>query len=106
MADRPVINIGFDGWESLPYQGSARQSLDFTHMAKLLALGGIPVARSFADLEKHINAYLLDPDLDRTARSFAVAQECGSRDGRASERVAGALLHLARERAGRRPGRR
>src|SRR5262245_5414915 len=100
MVDRPVINIGFDRFESLSYQGSARQSLDFVHMSKLLALGGIRIARSFADLQRHINAYLLDPQLEQRARSLSVAQECGPRDGRASQRVVDALLQLAREKGG------
>jgi hypothetical protein len=98
MADCPVINIGFDGWHSLPYHWSARQTLDFTHMAKLLALGGIRVARSFSDLESQINVYLDDPHRDEKGRSVSVEQECGPRDGRASERVADTLLQLGGQR--------
>jgi hypothetical protein len=96
MLDRPVINIAFDGWEELPYERSARQSLDYLHMAKLLALGGIRIARSFSDLENHINAYLCDPSLDQNGRMLSAAQECGPRDGRAVERVTATLLELAR----------
>ena len=40
ILDRPVINIGFDGQEELPYDRSARRGLDYTHIVKLLALGG------------------------------------------------------------------
>jgi CDP-glycerol glycerophosphotransferase (TagB/SpsB family) len=97
MLDRPVINIAFDGWEELPYERSARQSLDYLHMAKLLALGGIRIARSFSELESHINAYLCDPSLDHEGRMVSVAQECGPRDGRAAERVAATLVKLALE---------
>ena len=61
MVDCPVISIGFDGDEELPYDRSARRGLDFTHIKKMLALGGVRVARSFADLEAHINAYLRAP---------------------------------------------
>jgi CDP-glycerol:poly(glycerophosphate) glycerophosphotransferase len=95
MLDRPVINIAFDGLTELPYEKSARRGLDYFHMAKLLALGGIRIARSFSDLEDHINTYLRDPDLDRQGRMLSVAQECGPRDGRAVERVANTLLQLA-----------
>jgi CDP-glycerol glycerophosphotransferase (TagB/SpsB family) len=96
MLDRPVVSIGFDGWEELPYEQSARQGLDYFHIAKLLAFGGIRVARSFDDFKNHINAYLREPSLDQEGRLLSVAQECGPRDGRAAERVASTLLSLAR----------
>jgi hypothetical protein len=97
MADRPVIDIAFDGWEELPFRRSARRGLDYIHMAKLLALGGIRVARSFSDLERHINVYLNDPALDREGRMRSVAQECGIHDGRAAERIADVLGQLCRD---------
>jgi hypothetical protein len=96
MLDRPVINVAFDGWEEAPYERSARRGLDYIHMAKLLALGGIRVARSFTDLERHINAYLCDPCLDREGRAVSVAQECGVPDGHATERIAEVLAQLSR----------
>jgi CDP-glycerol glycerophosphotransferase (TagB/SpsB family) len=94
MLDRPVINIGFDGREERPYERSARQSLDFTHMHKVLSFGGIRIARSFGELQEHINSYLSNPDLDREARVHTALRECGFRDGKAAERVAHALLQL------------
>jgi hypothetical protein len=96
MSDRPVINIGFDGWEELPYEKSARQNLDFVHMAKLLAFRGIRIARSFDELREQINAYLCNPELDHDARIASVANECGFRDGQSAARVADVLLELAR----------
>jgi hypothetical protein len=96
MSDRPVINIGFDGWEELPYERSARQNLDFVHMAKLLAFGGVRIARSFDELRVQINAYLCNPELDHDARIASVANECGFHDGRSAERVANVLWQLAR----------
>jgi hypothetical protein len=97
MLDCPVINIAFDGWEELPYERSARQSLDYFHMAKLLALGGIRIARSFNDLENYINAYLCDPQLDQNGRMLSADQECGVRDGQAVERAAATMLKLGHE---------
>jgi hypothetical protein len=95
MLDRPVINIAFDGWTELPYEKSARRELDYIHMAKLLALGGIRIARSFKELADHVNVYLRDPALDRDGRMLSVAQECGSKDGCAAERIATKLFHLS-----------
>jgi len=95
MLDRPAITVAFDGWEDLPYEESSRQAVDYIHMAKLLALGGVRIARSFGELEGHINAYLRDPHLDQVGRMRSVIQESGPRDGRATERVANTLLQLA-----------
>jgi CDP-glycerol glycerophosphotransferase (TagB/SpsB family) len=96
ILDRPVINIGFDGWEELPYERSARRGLDYIHITKLLALGGVRVARSFDDLAGHINAYLQNPDLDQQARALSARQECGPQDGQATKRAREALIHLCR----------
>ena len=96
MLDRPVVNIAFDGWEELPYEKSARRGPNYIHMANLLALGGIRTARSFSELERHINAYLCNPSLDHNGRMLSAARECGPRDGRATQRVATKLLELAR----------
>jgi hypothetical protein len=95
MSDRPVINIGFDGWEELPYEMSARQNLDFTHIAKLLKFGGIRVARSFDELREQIDTYLCHPELDHEARMVSVGNECGFRDGQSAARVANVLLEVA-----------
>jgi hypothetical protein len=95
VVDRPVIATLFDGWEELPYEKSARQAFDYIHFAKLLALGGVKVARSFPDLEEHINTYLRCPDLDQEKRSLSARMECGPRDGLAAERIASVLLRLA-----------
>jgi hypothetical protein len=94
MLDCPVINIGFDGSQDLPYEKSARRGLDYIHMRKLLSLGGVKLVRSFAELQNQINSYLNDPGLDREGRNLTVAQECGPADGRAAERVADTLLDL------------
>jgi hypothetical protein len=95
MLGRPVIDIGFDGWEDLPYERSARTALDFIHMAKLLSLGGVRIARSFKDLENHINAYLCNPSLDQQGRLLSALKECGPLDGQATDRAAETLLNLA-----------
>jgi CDP-glycerol glycerophosphotransferase (TagB/SpsB family) len=101
ILDRPVVNIGFDGQEELPYDRSARRGLDYTHIVKLLALGGIRVARSFDDLAAHINAYLINPASEREERSLSASQECGPQDGQATKRAGDILLELCRR--GQRP---
>ena len=106
MSDRPVINIAFDGLEDLPYEISTRQCLDYIHMAKLLRFRGVRIARSFNELERHINAYLRDPTLDHKERILTATAECGPRDGRAAERVATTLLKLSHQTGGANSSRR
>ena len=95
--DRPVITVGFDGLEELPYDLSARRGLDFTHIKKMLALGGVRVAQSFVDLEAHINDYLCEPHLERDERIYTAVQECGAQDGCAAERVAVTIASLCQQ---------
>jgi hypothetical protein len=64
-------------------------------MRKLLSYGGIRAARSFDDLERHINAYLLNQGLDQEGRALSVSQECGEQDGLATARVAATLVRLS-----------
>lgn len=99
ILDRPVVSIAFDGWEENPYAKSARAGSDYIHIAKLLTFGGLRVAKSFDELERHINTYLANPGLDQTGRALAVAQECGPQDGQAAERVATALMKLSQRRS-------
>jgi hypothetical protein len=96
MLDRPVVNIAFDGWEGLPYERSARRGLDYFHMSKLLAIGGIQIAKSFSELETHINVYFRNPGLDREGQMLSVARQCGPRDGKGAVRVASTLLTLSK----------
>jgi hypothetical protein len=81
----------------MPYAKSSRAGSDYAHIAKILAFGGMRVARSFDQLEDHINAYLANPGLDQTGRALAVAQECGPQDGQATERVATTLMKLSQQ---------
>jgi len=94
MVNKPVIAVGFDGDETVPYKVSARRSLDCTHMVKLFAFGGIPIAKTFDNLKEHIDTILLNPKLGQEGRARAVSQECGPGDGRGSERVSEALIQL------------
>jgi CDP-glycerol glycerophosphotransferase (TagB/SpsB family) len=95
MLDRPVISVAFDGRRDLPYYYSSRRVIDYIHMAKLISFGGIRVATSFDELERRINAYLVDPSLDHQGRMKSVREECGPRDGGAGKRVANTLFNLA-----------
>lgn len=98
MLNTPVITVAFDGHKDLPYWDSARHGLDYFHLAKLFKFGGVRVARSFPELKRHIDMYFINPELDREARLLSATQECGIRDGCASQRAARVIARLARVR--------
>jgi hypothetical protein len=89
--DKPVIMTAFDADLELPWWQSARRVVDYTHLAKLLGLGGVRVASSFADLERALDSYLADTQQDAEGRARIRERECGPCDGRAAERQAQAL---------------
>lgn len=102
--DRPTILTSFDADADLAWHDSARRLPEFPHLAKLLSYGGVRVARSFAELEASIAAYVADPALDRAARRRALEAECGPPDGRACQRVADGLLGFVTDKTYHRKG--
>ncbi len=97
MVGRPVIISAFDGEERLPWWQSARRQMDYAYFQKLLEMGGAKVAYDYTALDSYIKHYLRWPEADRAAREYALRQECGEPDGRATERVANVLLRLAKK---------
>lgn len=79
------------------YAKSGRAGADYARIAKLLSFSRVRVAKSFDELERHINDYLFNPALDQAGRARAVAQECGLQDGHATDRVTAALLKLSQD---------
>ena len=96
LHDKPVVLTAFDAEDALPWWLSARRLMEYPHLATLIALGGVSAVTSFQGLEKAILAYLAAPELHRPARAETREKECGPWDGRASERAAAAISHLAR----------
>ncbi len=94
--DKPVLLTCFDADHQLPWWRSARRALDYPHMAKLVALGGVRPVHDLASLERELQADLRDASRDAEGRRRTRAAEVGTCDGRASERVAAALRAIRR----------
>lgn len=90
--DRPVINVIFDGVETLPYIRSARRLIDYDHYREILRTGAVRLAPHPQELIDHLRHYLRHPESDREARRQVVAEQCGPIDGRAGERLARHIL--------------
>jgi len=89
--DRPVVITAFDADDEFPWWQSASRCIEFTHNAKLVALKGLRVARSFDELWAHVKAYIQNPMLDHEGRVDSQRMECGLTDGMAVARTADAL---------------
>jgi hypothetical protein len=93
VLDRPVVTVGFDGWEkNVPFGNSVGRYLADENMAKLLAIGGTPIVRDPEELIKWINTYLEHPEEDRDGRKKIIDIQCMGLDGHAAERIAAAVL--------------
>jgi hypothetical protein len=93
VLDRPVITIGFEGWETdVPFGNSVARYHADENMEKLLAIGGTPVVRSPEELYAHIQKYLAEPGTDHDGRERIVSRQCNGLDGHAKERIAQAVL--------------
>ena len=84
----PVIGIGFDGRERLPYTRSVRRMFDFTHYRRLVAQGGMRIAESPEQMIEELNNYIADRWRDRAGRERVVASHLGAVDGGAWQRLA------------------
>jgi hypothetical protein len=91
----PVIGIGFDGRQPLPYERSVRRTFDFTHYRRLVAEGGLRIAESEPALVEEILAYLADRGRDREGRASVVRTHVGAVDGQAWRRVLGVVGDIA-----------
>ncbi|MCE9582271.1 MAG: hypothetical protein K8T20_07245 [Planctomycetes bacterium] len=89
IADRPVINIGYDGNLKLQHARSVARVYERTHLKRIPECG-IPVAYSREELIALTKGYLDDPGKDREAR-LRVRERLVGRVGGAAERTGRAL---------------
>lgn len=94
MVGKPVILTSFDADENLPYWKSSRRLIDYTHLKKFLSFGGIKATTSYAEFEAEINNYLKDPNYNLEARNKTLFQECGTPDGKATQRAVEAIISI------------
>ena len=97
--DRPVVLTSFDADEVLPWWQSARRAAEYQHMAKLIEMEGLTVARSYEALVDAIGAYLENPSLHAPGRTTTRERQLTACDGEASSRAAHALQALCQVRA-------
>ncbi len=97
ILDKPVILTSFDGSAQLSYWKSARRLIDYTHLKKLVELGGVQVVRSYSDFKSSIQQYLQNPDHDLDQRRETLKQQCYKNDGQSTQRVVKAVQQILKK---------
>lgn len=85
--DKPIINIAFDGYQTLAYQKSIAQYKDYTHLQPIVRSGGVRMAQNREELIAQMNELLKHPEWGSSGRRDIVDKECVYRDGKSSERL-------------------
>lgn len=76
MCGVPVILTSFDAQEKLEYWRSARRLIDYTHLKKLVNLGGVSVAKDFGACQDLLLKYILDEKYNVENREKTVTMQC------------------------------
>ncbi len=93
VLDKPIITIGFDGWEkNVPFPTSVKRYHTDENMANLLSIGGTKVVKDEEELINAINNYLANPVIDKEGRKEIVNKQCWKLDGLAKTRIRDAIL--------------
>jgi hypothetical protein len=90
--DKPIILIGFDGYNPRPYFKSIRRYYDYEHFQPIFKSGGVKFAHNQQEFSHFIKEYLQNPKLDQSGREKIVEDECWKKDGKATERLASTLF--------------
>ncbi len=90
--DRPIINLGFDGYNKKPFSYSISEIYIVDHFRKIISNKGSQIPKNIAEFLSTINNYLINPNLDQKERQILVEEQCGKLDGQAGVRLANLLL--------------
>jgi len=91
--DKPVITIGFNGWEAkVPYLRSVERVLRQEWLTVLNDSGVAPTVYNPQQLADQLNKYLAHPEKDKELRDKFIKEHCYKFDGHAVERMASAVL--------------
>jgi hypothetical protein len=88
ICDLPTIYIGYDAYTfGVRFGVTTGFQQRMTHNRRPLRLKASKVARDEKELLAHIDLYLSDGNVDRTARREYAESECGALDGQAAFRL-------------------
>lgn len=94
LHENPVIVTAFDSNENLDWHISVKRVMEYVHYKKLVDTGGVSKVSSYAELDEMILKYLANKNLNLAERKNAKILECGENDGKASQRIADAIIDI------------
>ena len=95
--NKPTLTIGFDGRAKRAPHESITRLEKRSHFRHVLETGAVRVVRSFNDLKAALLERFENPSLGHAERAALVRKMCFKIDGRASERIATAVLSAFEE---------
>lgn len=87
VCDKPVINIGFDGYTKKKYADSIAKWFDTEYYRRVVQTGAAPLVRSEEELIRNVRAYLIDSTVHSLERKKLVEFFCGEADGASGKRI-------------------
>lgn len=90
--DKPIVLMGFDGFQEKKYYEGIRHYYDFNHVVKLVHIAQAPFARNQEELIRFVNDCLKDPTIGREGRKRTIETQCYKLDGKSSKRLADFVL--------------
>ncbi|MBI2099164.1 hypothetical protein HYT45_01975 [Candidatus Uhrbacteria bacterium] len=92
---KPVICVAFDGYKKLKKRDSIENNLFKTsYYTRVVATGGVRVAKSMEEFKDFINLYLRHPEEDAEAREIMRKVICNNPDGQAALRIGEFIVGL------------
>jgi len=92
--DKPIILIGYDGFQKLDYWSSIARKYNRNHYRYVVETGGARLANNLDELVDYINAYLENPSLDSEGRKLIRERLIYKVDGQAGKRIAKGILEM------------
>ncbi|MDO8529317.1 MAG: CDP-glycerol glycerophosphotransferase family protein, partial [bacterium] len=86
--DKPLINIGFDGVKTEPYERSVRRWEEVTYFKAVLDENAMRNVKCAEDMKSAINDYLSNPSLQSKERDGLRRKFCHKIDGQSGRRFA------------------
>lgn len=86
MCNTFPILTPFDGEKNYPYWKSAERMIDYPHLSKLVSFNEVKIAKSFIELDNHINCFLKNNSYEYDAKTTKKLY-CFKNDGNSTKRV-------------------
>lgn len=95
--DKPVVLVGFDGFQKLDYWRSMIRNYDRDHYTNVIKTGGVRIAKSPEEFVSYINLYLKNSSQDTLGRKELQQKLLYKLDGKSAQRVALAVMSALKD---------